>query len=239
MNIEGALPSHTERSTARGLYTWLMLLALLGGIFACLPFSTYDWAPGWLYYALFAVQAIGQLLLMLGFLSRSSFVRWHTAQVLALSLLSTFLGIVWMAGQMIRLRGSISGDFVPVFVNWVYWMLVAFVGERQARRGVDPLQHLIGRLKSIDLLWRHDRFTLLTPLALSGVGLILAFMLLTADWYASPSAENLSEGLVLVMCCACPFGLIYVLSIFRVLTKLTSRPSETSGQETANITNDA
>ena len=84
---------------------------------------------------------------------------------------------------------------------------------------------------------RQDKIALFVPIALSGVGLALVILLFKADWNASPSAENISEGFVLAMFCACPFFFIYVLSILRVLIRLFRRRSEIFKQETGPTTN--
>ncbi len=81
---------------------------------------------------------------------------------------------------------------------------------------------------------RQDKITLFTPLALSGVGLALAVMLSTADWQAGPSSEGISSGSVLVIFCGCPFGLIYTLSLLRVLARLTRRRNDDSLSETSS-----
>ena len=84
---------------------------------------------------------------------------------------------------------------------------------------------------------KQDKITLFVPLALSGVGLALIILLSAADWTASPSSENISEGFVLAMFCACPFFFIYVLSILRVLVRLFSRRTEIFKQETGTTKN--
>lgn len=85
---------------------------------------------------------------------------------------------------------------------------------------------------------RQDKITLFVPLALSGVGLALIILLSAANWNASPSSENISEGSVLAIFCACPFFFIYVLSILRVLVRLFSRREEIFEHETGVTKND-
>jgi len=82
---------------------------------------------------------------------------------------------------------------------------------------------------------RQDKFRLFTPLALSGIMVILASNFLAVNW-SGDSNYQWTEGIVL-LCWGCPLGFIYILSIISLLTMFTRSQSQALAQESGDNTN--
>ncbi len=135
MSTERTLPSQAEQIAVRMLYNWIIIVWLLLFIASCFTFarptvSTLGLAIAW------GIQTLAILALAFGFLSPSSFVRWHTAQALSLGLIPSIAG-----GALLLL----SRDLVICSIALDFFLLpiVALVGARQARRGQCGLQRMV------------------------------------------------------------------------------------------------
>ena len=139
MNTERTLPSKAEQIAARMLYNWIIIVWLLLFIASCLAFalpidSTLGLAMAW------GIQVLAILALALGFLSPSSFVRWHTAQAIGLGLIPSIAG--GAGGAFVS--PSLDLAVYPIACSFFLLPIVAFVGIRQTRRGDCGLQRIVG-----------------------------------------------------------------------------------------------
>ena len=147
MNTEKTLPSKAEQITARMLYNWLLIVWLLLFIAVCFMFALP--IASTLAISL-VIQVLAIATLAIGFVSPSSFVRWHTAQAIGLGLIPFAVGGVYV-GLILLAAGGVTLDFVvtPVICNFFFWPIISFVGAIQARRGECGLQRIVGGFQRI------------------------------------------------------------------------------------------
>ncbi len=138
MNTERTLPSKAEQIAARMLYNWMIIAWVLLAASSCVATATVTSSTYLITLAIIlGALALAMLALALGFLSPSSFVRWHTAQALGLGLIPSIAGGAFLL---------VSVDFVlcPIAFSFFFLPIVAFVGARQTRRGQCSLQRIVG-----------------------------------------------------------------------------------------------